>query len=320
VVNAQHVKNVPGRKTDVNDSEWLAELSMCGLLRKSLIPNRDIRELRVLSRYRSKVVSMAAAEKCRLGKYLDAAGIRLSCVVSSIDGVAAQALIDALLKGSLRDSNIASFIPKRSRLKASPEDIAKSLEVRLSDRHRIVLSEIRSHLAYLQSLVERLDEQVVEGMAPYQKQYKLLQTVPGLNRHSAAVLLIETGADMDQFASAGHFCSWAGVCPGNNESAGKKKSSRVRKSNKYLKSTLIEAAQAASKTKSQFQSYHESLRFKRGYKRATVAVAHKMMRAVYTMLKNDQPYQDPGVDYEKMMVDRNAPRWKRKLKEFGHLD
>lgn len=320
VVNAFHVKNVPGRKTDVNDSEWLAELGMCGLLRKSFIPTRDIRDLRVLTRYRSKLVSMLAAEKCRLGKYLDAAGIRLGCVISDIDGVAARRLIDALLNGELLVSTIASILPKRSKLKASHEELANSLEGRLSDRHRFVLKEIRDHLDYIQNMMTRIDEQVVEGLVPYQVQYELLQTIPGLNHQSAAIILIETGADMSQFKRVESFCAWAGVAPGNNESAGKKKNTRTRKSNKYLKTVLCEVAHAASRTSSsQFHGYHQMLQVRRGYKRAIMAVAHKILRIVYTMLVNNQPYKDPGIDYEKMVVDRNASRWKRKLLEYGHL-
>lgn len=226
VVNAFHVKNVPGRKTDQNDSSWLAELAMCGLLRSSLIPARDLRELRVLSRYRTKLKGVAAAEKNRLGKCLDGAGIKLSSVLSDIDGVTARKLIDALCEGTCTPDVIRACLPKRGKLKASQEELERACEGRLSDRHRFVLSSITRHIEHISKEMVELDAQIVGGMAPYQEQYELLQTLPGVDAHTAAILLIETGGDISKFKSAKHFCAWAGVSPGNNESAGKKKSRR----------------------------------------------------------------------------------------------
>ena len=229
VVNAFHVKNVPGRKTDKNDSAWLAELAMCGLLRSSMIPSRDWRELRVLSRYGTKLKAMAAAEKNRLSKCLDGAGIKISSRLSDIDGVTARKLIDALCKGTCSPQVIRSCLPKRGRLKASQEELIKACEGRLSDRHRLVLASISRHLEYLSGEITQIDAQIVKAMAPYQEQYKLLQTMPGVDSHSAARLLIEIGGDISKFKSSKHFCAWSGVSPGNNESAGKKKpQKRVR--------------------------------------------------------------------------------------------
>ncbi len=223
VVNAQHVKTVPGRKTDVRDSEWLSQLGLHGLLSPSLVPKRDIRELRVVMRYRSKLVGMISSEKTRMGKYLDAAGIKLGSIVSSIDGVAAQNLIDALLRDVLTPANLQSFLPKKARLKASIEDLARATQGRLSTRHRMVLNEIKAHLEYLSKAICRLDDEVIGGMAPYTKQYELLQTMPGVDKLSAAMLIIETGGDMKAFKNRDSFSAWAGVAPSNNESAGKKK-------------------------------------------------------------------------------------------------
>ena len=222
VLNAFDVKNVPGPKTDYNDSHWLAELALCGLLRSSMIPSRDLRELRVLSRYRTKLKAMAAAEKNRLSKCLDGAGIKISSVLSDIDGVTARKLIDALCQGTCSPQVIRACLPKRGRLKASQEELTRACEGRLSDRHRMVLASISRHLEYISSEIAQLDAQIVGAMAPYQEQYELLQTLPGVDSHSAAILLIETGGDISKFKSAKHFCAWAGVSPGNNQSAGEK--------------------------------------------------------------------------------------------------
>jgi transposase len=231
VVNAFHVKNVPGRKTDQNDSCWLAELAMCGLLRSSLVPIRDLRELRVVSRYRTKLIGMAAAEKNRLAKCLDSAGIKLSSVLSDIDGVTARKLIDVLCstKEPCSPEVIRSCLPKKGRIKASQQELQRACEGRLSDRHRHVLGSICRHLDYIHYEIMMIDAQIVGGMAPYKEQYELLQTLPGVDSHSAAILLIETGGDISKFKNAKHFCAWAGVSPGNNESAGKKNTQRHAK-------------------------------------------------------------------------------------------
>ena len=221
VVNARHVKNVPGRKTDVLDSEWLAELARFGLLKASFIPPRDFRELRMLTRYRRKLRGYAAAEKNRLAKTLDACGIRLGSVVSSIDGVSAIRMIEALIEGKLSPQDIAKL--GKGRLKAKRDDLAIALEGNISDRHRYLLQQILKHMQWLEEQIQDIDSQIVAAMKPYMEQWQLLQTIPGINEISAAMLLAEIGVDMEQFGSSSRLCSWAGMCPGNNESAGKKK-------------------------------------------------------------------------------------------------
>ncbi len=221
LVNARHVKNVPGQKTDMQDSKWLAHLGMCGLLKASFVPPRDMRELRILTRYRMKVVGTRASEKNRLHKILSDAGVRLSCVVSDIDGESARQMIDALIEGKLKSLlDIAKL--GTGRLKSDREEIARSLDGRLSDRHRFALKEVRDHIRVLDAMIARIDSQVVGAMHPYETQMRLIQTIPGFNAMSAAMLLAEIGSDMSQFASGEHLSSWAGMCPGNNESAGKK--------------------------------------------------------------------------------------------------
>jgi transposase len=228
VVNAFHVKNVPGRKTDENDSEWLAKLSMSGLLNKSFIPGKDLREIRAVTRYRKKVVQNLASEKNRLAKYLDASGIRIGNVVSKIDGVSASLIIDHLLdKGELTLNDLTLYT--KGCLKAKKEELLLALDGRLSDRHKVVLKSIRNHIEYLEKLKNDLSEVIAKAMGPYQKEWEVLQTIPGFDTHSAASLLAEIGNDMSHFKTSKNLSSWAGVAPGNNESAGKKKVQKLRK-------------------------------------------------------------------------------------------
>ena len=221
VVNARHVKNVPGRKTDVQDSEWLAELARCGLLRASFVPPRDLRELRLLTRYRGKLMGTLSAEKNRLHKILDGCGIRLGNVVSDIDGVSAREMIDALIEGNKEPYEIVLLA--RGRLNKKIPELIEALDGELSDRHRFLLKQIHSHIRWLEDRVREINRQVVAAMKPYQEEWHLLQTIPGIDELSAAMLLAEIGPDMSCFGSKDHLSSWAGMCPGNNESAGKKK-------------------------------------------------------------------------------------------------
>jgi len=226
LVNARHVKNVPGRKTDVKDSEWLAELARCGLLRASFIPPRDLRELRFLTRYRRKLVGNLVGEKNRLNKLLDSCGIRLGCVVSDVNGVSAQRIIKALLEGDKSPEEMAELVI--GRLEKKKPEIILALDGFLSDRHRFVLGKIINHIDWLQRQLAEIDAQVVAAMEPYQREWQLLQTIPGIDRIGAAMLLAEIGTDMGRFGSKARLCSWAGMCPGNNESAGKKRAARPR--------------------------------------------------------------------------------------------
>lgn len=221
VVNARYVKNVPGRKTDVQDSEWLAELARCGLLRASFIPPRDFRQLRLLSRYRLKLAGYLSGEKNRLHKVLEDCGIRLGCVVSDINGVSAQRMIEALIEGRLGPAEMAKLAVRRLRKKEAQLELA--LEGNMSDRHRFLLRQIISHINWLERQIAEIDSQVGKAMEPYKQEWELLQTIPGVDETSAAMLLTEVGVDMSQFGSPGKLSSWAGMCPGNNESAGKKR-------------------------------------------------------------------------------------------------
>lgn len=316
VVNARHLKQVPGRKTDVSDSRWLAMVGRMGLIRPSFIPSKDFRELRLITRQRQKLVACLSAEKNRLHKVLDDAGIRLGGVVSDINGVSSQQMIAGLIEGKPPLELVACA---KGRLRKKTPELIEALDEPLGERHRMLLSKIQEHINYLEGQIRELDEYLFEQMAPYRKQWEILQTMPGMDKTSAVILLVELGTDMNRFGGSSNLASWAGLCPGNNESAGKRKSGRTRKGNKAIRRVLCEAANAASKTNSQFKGKYKSLVIRRGHKRAIIAVAHKMLRVIYSMLKNQQPYYDPEVDYEALMVQRNAPRWIKALKKYGHM-
>ena len=316
VVNARAVKQVPGRKTDVNDSQWLAALARCGLLKPSFIAPMDLQQLRLIGRHRLKLKGIAAGEKNRLHKVLDDAGIRLGGVVSDIHGASAQAMIEGLIRGKPPQQLVQQA---RGRLQAKRDQLLQALDEPLSERHRLLLQEIRDHLGFLEPQMQRLEEQLLAGMAPYQRYWQLLQTIPGIDAIGAAMLIAEIGVEMERFGSAERLASWAGICPGNHESAGKRKTTRIRQGNRVLRQLLCEVANAACKTHSQFRSKYQALVIRRGHKRSIIAIGHKLLRVVYTVLKEQQPYRDPEIDYEALVVAKNAPRWLKALKKYGYL-
>ena len=316
VVNARHVKQVPGRKTDVGDAEWLAMLARAGLLRGSFVPPAPLRELRLIARQRQKLVGMLASEKNRLHKVLTDGGIRLGVVVSDIHGQSARAMIKALIQGATPQEvlSLASH-----RLKASREEILDALQGDLSACHRFVLDEVMHHIEALEAQIARFDTRLLDGLAPQQHALALLQTLPGVDTIGAALLLVEIGDDMKAFGSADRLASWAGLCPGNNESAGKRKSGRTRKGNPYVRRVLCECAHAASRTQCALRTKFQNLVVRRGHKRSIIALAHKMLRIIYFMLSRGTYYRDAATDYEALSVQRNAARWIKKLIKFGFL-
>ncbi len=316
VVNARHVKNVPGRKTDVADAQWLATLARSGLLHGSFIPPANIRHLRLIARQRQKLGGMLAAEKNRLHKILSDAGIRLGVVVSDIHGQAARDMIKALIAGK----PIADVLDLAGRLRASREELFEALQPEeLSDVHLFVLTEIMAHIEELEARMGRFEQALLQGLSAWQPQLTLLQTIPGIDAMGAAMLLVEIGAEMQSFGSAERLASWVGICPGNNESAGKRKSGKIRKGNAWVRRLLCEFAQAASRSGSALKDKFNALNIRKGHKKSIIALAHKMLRIIFSMLKNDQPYHDRSVDYEELSVKRNAPRWIKMLKKHGFL-
>lgn len=317
VVNARHVKNVPGRKTDVLDSEWLAELARCGLLRPSFVPPKDFREIRLLTRYRKKLTGMQSSEKNRLHKVLESGGIKLGAVVSDIDGVSAREMIAAIIDKTHTPEELAQLA--RGRLRSKEAELVRSFEGRLTDRHHFLLKQIQQHIQWLDSAIARVDDQVAEGMSPYRQEWELLQTHPGIDRIAAAMILAEIGVSMEAFGTKERASAWAGMSPGNNESAKKRKSSRTLHGDKFIKTVLCEIANCARKTESQYKGKFQSLVIRRGHKRSIVALGHKILEVIFVMLKNKVPYKDPGIDYDQLLVSRNAPRWIQALKKYGYL-
>src|SRR5437016_92917 len=268
VANAQHVKKVPGRKTDVKDAEWIADLLCHGLLRSSFVPPKPIRELRDLTRYRRKLVESQTAERNRLLKLLETANIKLASVATDVFGVSGRLMLEALVEGKLEEHHRFLLRLQLDRLEAAEKDLAV------------------------------LEQRLQEKLKPYAEQLTLLDEIPGVDWTLAAVIIAELGVDMSVFGSVSQLASWAGVCPGNNESAGKRKSSRIPKGNVYLKTALVEAANSAAKAKGTYlRDKFYRLKARRGYKRAAVAVAHKILVAIYHMFSDRVCYNELGDVY-----------------------
>lgn len=316
VVNARYVKQVPGRKTDIEDSRWLAMLARAGLLRSGFVPPEQIRNLRLISRHRQKLVGMLASEKNRLHKVLTDGGIRLSTVVSDIHGVSARQMVECLLEGGTPEQAL-EYAGKR--LKATPEELLDSLDGDLTRAHRFVLREILDHIRDLEARILKFDNELLNELAPYKWALDLLQTIPGIDEIGAAMLIVEIGVEMEAFGSAERLSSWAGICPGNNESAGKRKTGRTRKGNPYVRRLLCEMANAARRTTSGFKSKYTSLVIRRGHKRSIIALGHKLLKTIFVLLSRKTPYHDTTVDYEQLLVKRNAPRWIKALRKYNML-
>ena len=314
VVNAHRVKHVPGRKTDTADSEWLAVQARFGLVKASFIPPKDLRELRLISRYRRKLNAMRASEINRLHKILDDGGIKLGGVVSDIDGVSARAMVKALIAQQPIEHilNLA-----RGKLQQKREELRASLEGDLSARHLFVLGHIEAHIETLQRELAEIDSYMLNALQPYAWAHELLQTIPGIDQIAAALILIEIGDDMARFGRAQSLACWAALSPGNNESAGKRKSGRTAHGNSVVRCILCECANAARMTKSTLAAKYRSLMVRKSHKKSIIAVAHKMIRLIYVMLSRRQPYIDQGIDYAAMSAKKNAPRWIKQLKSIG---
>ena len=296
LANPQEVKNRKGHKTDDKDGWWLAHLLRHAMIRPSLIPSREIRELRDLTRRRKRMLGTATAEKNRIQKVLEDANVKLGSVLTDLFGVSGQLILDALLKGEVTPEQMTEFV-KGSAKKKIP-DIVKSLEGhRMSDHHRKMIAYSIKHLEFIEEQIAELDQEIVQaiGRAGLVPHWELLQSIPGLKERSAATILAETGGDMTAFPSSSHLSSWGGVCPGNNQSAGKSKSTRTTKGNPWLRSALTECAWAAAATKNCFlKEKFWRIASRSGGKKApaVVAVAHNLLVIVYEVLSTGQPFTD----------------------------
>ena len=318
LVNAQHVKAVPGRKTDVKDAEWLADLLRHGLLRGSFVPEAAQREVRDLTRLRATRVQARAAEVNRLLKTLEGTGLKLGAVVSDVTGVSARAILAAILAGETDPAALAALA--RGRLRAKLPALERALAAVPSAHHRFLVAEHLAMLDDLDAVIARLDELVAERLAPFEGELARLQTIPGVGRRVAEGLLAEVGADMGRFPSSKHLASWAAVCPGNHVSAGKRRGGKARRGNRALRALLCEAAQAAARTKGTYLSaqYHR-LVTRRGKPKATFAVAHSILVRAYVILRDGTTYADPGGNWFDER-DKTATRRRliRRLEQLGY--
>lgn len=316
LVNARHVKNVPGHKTDKRDSRWLAKLLLSGLLRGSYIPCREIRELRDLTRYKAKLTNQVSAEKNRFQKILEDANIKLSVVFSDVFGVSSQKIIAEIVKGDYQPERLLQHV--HGRVKASKEDIKDALKGYLTDHHRFMMRTIMGNIEKIESTITELDMQIAKKTEKYKDILDLLETIPGVGFDGAVCIVAEIGADMNVFASEKHLASWAGVSPGSNESAGKNKSGRITYGNKFLRVFLVQMAWAASRTKNTYlSSKYKSLVGRRGKKRAIIAVGHKILIAAYFIIKNKVSYNELGVDYlNNFRKDKLVEYYKKQLEKL----
>lgn len=317
VVNAHHIKNVPGRKTDVKDAEWIAQLLQCGLLKASYIPNRDQRELREIARYRKSLVEERAREINRLEKTLQGANIKLSSVVTNIVGTSGRNVIDALVGEGLSEENVDGML--RGTLREKRNDILKYCDGYLSSLQRKLVRAILDHIDDMSRRIADVDDIIDGQMRDYEEAVKKLVEIPGIAKRSAQVILAEIGLDMSRFPTAGHLAAWAGLAPGNNESAKKRNHAKSRKGNVTLKTTLIQSAKTAKAKKgSFFKAQFDRLAVKRGKNRAVVAVAHSMLIAIYNMLAFDVPFHDLGEDYyNHFNTEKKINHYLKKLKNLG---
>jgi transposase len=290
LANARHVKAVPGRKTDVRDSEWLAELLRHGLLKPSFVPTRAERERRELVRYRAALVQERTAEANRLQKTLEGANVKLASVASDVLGTSGRAMLEALVGGADDPGALAELA--RGRLRDKREALQRALAGRFGPHQRFLVAQQLAHIDALDEQLARLDAEIEARLRPFEADVALLDGIPGVGRRTAQVLLAEVGADPRRFGSAARLASWAGLCPGNRESAGKQRSGRTRKGNRALRAALVEAARAAGRTETALGALYRRLARRIGANKAAVAVAHALLRLAYLLLTRRQPYQD----------------------------
>jgi transposase len=318
LANAAHVKNVPGRKTDVNDATWLADLLAHGLIRGSFVPDEQTQEMRSLLRTRKQLVRECSSHVQRLQKTLEDANIKLDSVISDIMGLSGRAMIEALIAGESDPDRLAQLAHRR--IKASPEALREALRGRITRHHRFLL---RLHLQQIDAInaaIGDVDQEVDQQVEPFRDAIQLLTTIPGIDELSARVILAEIGRDMSRFATAGHLISWAGLCPKNDESAGKRRSTRMRKGAPWLKTTLVQCAWVASRRKASYlQVQFHRLRARRGAKKAIGAVAASILTCVYHMLISGEFYRDLGPDhFDRRTKARHTLRLVTRLQNLGY--
>jgi transposase len=318
LVNAQHLKTVPGRKTDVKDAEWIAELLQHGLLKASFIPPVAQRELRDLTRYRSSFIREKATLVNRVQKVLEDANIKLASVASNVMGVSGRAMLQALAEGTTDAETLADLA--LGRLRQKRDQLIKSLEGRVKAHHRFILAELLCQIDSLEETIARFDQQILQACVPFEEGVALLDTIPGVARQAAETIVSEIGTDMSRFPDADHLASWAGVAPGNRESAGKRYSGKTRKGSRALRTVLVQAAHAATHTKDTYlAAQYRRLAGRRGKKRALMAVAHSILVMSYHMLSRHEPYHERGATYfDRVRPEQTAKRLVKHLERLGY--
>jgi len=318
LVNARHVKQVPGRKTDVSDAAWLCRLAEAGLLSASFVPPKPIRDLRLLTRYRRTQIAERKREAQRLHKALEDTGIKLDCVATDILGKSGRAMLDALVAGTTDPEVLADLALGKLRKKIPA--LRDALQGRFEALHALLISSILAHLDFLDEQITGLSDAIEEQIAPFAAARDLLQSIPGVGQRTAEVIIAEIGTDMTQFPTAGHLASWAGQCPGNDQSAGKRRSGRTRKGSKNLNIALKDAAMAATRTNGSYlQALYRRKRTALGHGRAVGAVKHSMICACWHMLATGEIYTDLGGDYyQRRDPERQTKRLVAQLQRLGH--
>jgi transposase len=309
LVNPAHIKNVPGRKTDVNDATWIAQLLECGLLRGSFVPPVEVRELRDVTRYRRQLVEERSREVQRLQKILEDANVKLTSVASDVLGVTGRLILDALCAGERDPDRLAEMA--KQKLRAKIGDLRQAVPGRFNDHHARMVKELLAHIDYLEAAVDRLDEQIDVMMIPFVPARDRLDTIPGIAKRTAEIIIAEIGVDMTRFATPGHLASWAGLCPGNNESAGKHRATTTRSGNPWLTSALVEAAWSAARTK----DCYLGVRFwriakRRGQQRALIAIAHTILIICWHLINDETTFEELGTDY---LAGHDQPERRRRL-------
>ena len=318
LVNAEHIKQVPGRKTDVKDCQWIAQLLQHGLLRASFVPPQPIRQLRDLTRQRTQLIGERSAAANRIQKVLEDANIKLASVATDVLGVSGRDMLEALIGGETDPGQLADLA--RKRLRGKLPELRLALQGRVTDHHRFLLRMHLDHVSHLEELIGRLGARIEEALAPFAEAAERLQSIPGVSQRVAETVLAEIGTDMGAFPSAGHLASWAGMCSGNNQSAGKRRSGRCTHGNRWLRQMLVQAAWAASHTKGTYlAAQYRRLAKRRGRKRALVAVGHTLLGIIYHVLQRGTTYAELGPDFlDRLEPERLTRQLVKRLEALGH--
>lgn len=317
LVNAQHLKAVPGRKTDVKDAEWIADLLRHGLVRPSFVPDREQRELRELVRYRTSLIQERTAAANRLHKILEGANVKLASVASDILGRSGREMLEALVAGQTDVTVMADLA--RGKMRDKRATLERALVGRFGSHQRFLVAEILAHIDFLDETIERLSAEIEERERPFEVVLERLDTIPGVGRRTAEIIVAEVGPDIRRFPSPGHLASWAGLCPGQDESAGKRRSGKTRKGNRWLRGALVEAAHSSTRTKTYLAAQFRRLATRHGPKKAMVAVAHSILRIVYHLLIDEHPYEDLGEAYfDQRQHQQVSRRLTQRLERLGY--